>query len=84
MIDRAEEHVIGGTPLLVPRAADLILLKLSAAGPKDMWDIPALMDHVDRKTVLAEVDGRMDTLPESLRKRWARLRQELISTATSG
>jgi predicted nucleotidyltransferase len=83
VIDRADEHVVEGAPLRIPRAADLVLLKMSAGGPKDAWDIHELMNYIDRTAVITEIDSLLETLPDPMQKLWRKLRAE-ISTATSG
>ena len=77
VIDRAQRFDVGHASMMVPRAADLVLLKLSAGGPKDMWDIHGLFGHLDRETTMAEIDARMPELPQYLREAWQKLRPEL-------
>jgi len=60
-------------PVAVP--AGLILLKLHAGGPKDAWDIRALLEVVDgAANVEAEVGRLVPRLPADAGRLWARLR----------
>ena len=52
----------------VARAADLILLKLYAGGPQDVWDIDQLLD-VDG-TLAAEVEAGLRWLPAECASLW--------------
>lgn len=79
IIDRADEKIVNGEPCLVPRAADLVLLKLAAGGPQDFWDIHELMRFVD---VRNEVTELVDTLPREARDAraaWERILAERTS-----
>jgi hypothetical protein len=54
-----------------------VLLKLHAGGPKDAWDIRALLEvSDDAAAVQAEVERTIARLPEDARLLWARLRAE--------
>jgi hypothetical protein len=54
-----------------------VLLKLHAGGPKDAWDIRALLEVADDPAaVQAGVDRAIDRLPADARHLWARLRAE--------
>jgi predicted nucleotidyltransferase len=73
IIERAEERVFDGVACRVPRAADLVLLKLAAGGPQDFWDIHELMRYVD---VRDEVGERIGALPRDARSAWERILAE--------
>lgn len=77
IIERANSRQFGDGMILVPRAADVVLLKVAAGGPQDLWDVHELMNHVDRQAVVEEVDASIDQLPADVRSLWARVRSEL-------
>ena len=58
----------------VVEAADLILLKLYAAGSQDRWDIEQVLTLDTDGSIAATVDERLTALPSSCREMWARLR----------
>ena len=58
-------------PLLefpVVQNADLILLKLFAGGPQDMWDVHAIL--ASDPTVVSTVDERIGDLPDDAQQLW--------------
>lgn len=65
--------IVLGVRVPVARLADLILLKLYAGGPQDVADIVQLL-HGSGVDVTAELDGRVNDLPEDSRRLWAQLR----------
>ena len=73
IIDRAETMTIETVALRVPRAADLILLKLFAGGHGDLHDIGRLLVIGPREELIAEVDAALGELPDEMRIRWAGL-----------
>jgi len=55
----------------IVRAADLVLLKLYAADPQDLWDIQRLPDAApDKESLLAAVESGLADLGESARAAW--------------
>ena len=70
LLARAETSSIGTTSLPVVRAADLILLKLYAGGPQDIWDIVRLLE-VD-PGVVEEVEAHLSELPDECAGLWQR------------
>ena len=51
------------------------MLKLFAGGPKDAWDIRALLEsHEDAKAIQADVDRMVTRLPAEGLILWERLR----------
>ena len=60
---------------LVPvvTTSDLILLKLYAGGPQDLWDIEQLLADADGE-VRGEVDLRVRALPLECRQQWTGFR----------
>lgn len=73
ILARAEPMRIDAATIAVPRAADLILLKLFAGGPQDAWDIAQLLADSQRAAYAAEVESRLADLPEDARQLWRRL-----------
>ena len=61
-------------PRTVAEAADLVLLKLYAGGPQDLWDVHQLLDA--NPGLEGAVGGRLAGLPEDCARRWTRVGQE--------
>lgn len=77
IIARAELVDFGGVLVPVPLTDDLILLKLSAGGPVDQFDIHELLyAHPDRAEIVAQVDAHIGDLPHDAQQLWAKLRAE--------
>jgi hypothetical protein len=74
VVARAKPLVIGGVPIPVVTAADLVLLKLYAGGSQDCWDIEQLLADAGAPAVTADVDDRVAALPPHARALWQRLR----------
>lgn len=74
IFDRAHEAEIEGVRLPVASLVDVILLKLFAGGPRDLWDIAELLVVADRAAVTAEVEDALPNLPASCRDAWASAR----------
>jgi hypothetical protein len=65
----------GGDPNLpVVQRADLVVLKLYAGGPQDLWDIHALL--ASGSGLQSEVDLLVSDLPDDARQLWERVRSE--------
>ncbi|HVL68005.1 MAG TPA: hypothetical protein VM364_12145 [Vicinamibacterales bacterium] len=74
VVDRAERVELSGVSLRVATSADLILLKLYAGGPQDLWDIAQLLSAApDADALRAEVEARLSLLPTSCTDQWKRL-----------
>lgn len=73
VLDRARASVLDGADVPVAPAADLILLKLYAAGPADAWDVEQLLAAGDRPALVAEVEATPPLLPDDSRRLWARI-----------
>jgi hypothetical protein len=73
IVDAADPQQILGAPVRVVDVPSLILLKLYAGGPQDLWDIEQLMAHATADTVRA-VDAVIDQLPATSRTSWAPFR----------
>jgi hypothetical protein len=73
VLARAVPRTIADVSSPVATAADLIVLKLYAAGPQDAWDITELLAAGDRSALVAEVEAVVPELPEDSRRVWARV-----------
>jgi hypothetical protein len=77
IIEAAEFLSLGGLSMPVARPAGLVLLKLYAGGPKDAWDIRALLEASDdAPAIRAEVERMLVRLPADARRLWSRLGAE--------
>lgn len=77
IIETAQPLALGELKVPVARPAGLVLLKLYAGGPKDAWDIRALLEVLDRAAdVEAEVERVVLRLPADSGRLWSRLRGE--------
>jgi hypothetical protein len=77
ILEAAETLSIGDLSVPVARPAGLVLLKLHAGGPKDAWDIRALLEVSDDPAgVQAGVEDMIPRLPADARLLWSRLRAE--------
>ena len=73
VLARAVPVAWAGLDLRVVTPEDLVLLKLYAGGPADLWDVLALLDAVpDRAALVARVEASLSTLPAVMRRRWAK------------
>ena len=68
-VERAEE-VAGGPSIVLAR--DLVLLKLYAGGPQDLWDIAELVRQPQAGSLVAEVTADVVQLSSEMQERWAR------------
>jgi len=77
IIDAAEPLSLGEVRLKVATPAAIVLLKLDAGGPKDAWDIRALLEVSPHpEAVRAEVEAVLSRLSADARRLWVRLRSE--------
>jgi hypothetical protein len=77
IVEGAQQLSVGELSLPVASPAGLILLKLHAGGPKDAWDIRALLEAVDDvEKVTSAVESELPRLPREARQLWSRLRSE--------
>jgi hypothetical protein len=74
VLERAEPLDFAGTRVRVATAADLVLLKLYAGGPSDLWDIEQLLGGDDEPSLVAAVEAHLAELPAACRALWRRLR----------
>jgi hypothetical protein len=72
MLSRAEP-VPGGPPIVLP--ADLILLKLYAGGPQDLWDIRELLNQPGMAAVATQVDEQLSAGSATMRELWVTMRR---------
>lgn len=73
-ISRARRVRLVGTTIPVVTSADLVLLKLYAGGSQDAWDIEQLLGGAsERAAIVEEVQMRLDRLPSSAARLWARI-----------
>lgn len=70
-VERAEP-VAGGPSVVLAR--DLVLLKLYAGGPQDLWDIQELLRHSETQPLADDVSRDLAALPSDMRERWQDLR----------
>lgn len=71
VIERAETMSIRDLELRVPTTADLILLKLSAGGPRDDIDAGNLLRVGDGEAIVRDLHEVKPTLPDPLQRRLA-------------
>lgn len=64
---------IAPAPVVEPR--DLVLLKLYAGGPQDLWDVGQLLALPNAPELVAEVEGDLAGLPAELARRWSEVRR---------
>lgn len=69
------EVTLGGTRCRAVDVVDLVLLKLYAGGPRDAWDIAALLESGSAPSV-EQVEARLHELPRRCERLWRRLRAE--------
>jgi hypothetical protein len=73
VLERARSSPVADVVSPVATVADLVLLKLYAAGPQDAWDVAQLLDAGDRAALVAEIEAALPALPEDSRRLWARV-----------
>jgi predicted nucleotidyltransferase len=73
-LERAEVHQIEDVAVPVVTAADLILLKLYAAGSQDAWDIEQLLALPIAAADVSAISQRVGALPAPSRALWHQLR----------
>jgi hypothetical protein len=62
----------GGPPVVLAR--DLVLLKLYAGGPQDLWDIQELLRQPEGPQLAGEVTADLADLSSGMRQAWQNLR----------
>lgn len=76
LIARAPTVRLSGVEIPVAQAADVVLLKLFAGGPQDLWDIRQLLDTPAGSQVARDAMARLGELPIEARRAWERIQQE--------
>lgn len=74
VIARASPVSLPTVQIPVVGVADLVLLKIFAGGPQDLVDAQRLLATPDRSKIVADVNARIDALPETCRQEWERLK----------
>jgi hypothetical protein len=69
VIDRAERIALGSLTVPIPRAADLVLLKLAAGGPLDLNDIGNLLE-IYGDELIPLVDAHIADVRPDVRQTW--------------
>lgn len=73
VIDRAERVTLEGVLVPIPRASDLILLKLAAGGYLDLQDAHSLLHLSDREQVIREVEEHLSDVRPDVTAAWKQL-----------
>jgi hypothetical protein len=73
ILDEAIERDTPGGPIPVAAPEGLVLLKLYAGAPQDLWDIEQLRTVVDGPALDAAVNRQVHSLPVRAREAWTRL-----------
>jgi hypothetical protein len=71
VLERAQPATVESVVVPVAQAADLVLLKLFAGGPQDLWDIAQLLGGDERRTIARDVEARLSALPADCARLWA-------------
>jgi hypothetical protein len=76
LIKRARHVELDDLVLPVAEAPDLVLLKLYAGGPQDLWDIQQLLATPAGGRIAADTEARLHELPDDARRLWGRVRAD--------
>lgn len=71
LIERSPVEDLFVARMRVPVASDLVLLKLDAGGPQDLWDIHQLLAIGDRDPLIAGVNEHLHELGDDAQSLWA-------------
>jgi hypothetical protein len=74
MLDRSTRLRVAGEELPVVDGADLVLLKLFAAGPQDLLDVRLLLQR-NGSELVQEIERRLPRVPAEIGRTWRRLRR---------
>lgn len=74
VLRRASPVRMGDATIPVVGPVDLVLLKLYAGGPQDLWDIHQLLDA--ESSLAPTVEGRLSELPDDAGRLWERVLRE--------
>ncbi len=75
VIQRARPATVDGVSVPVALAPDLILLKLFAGGPQDLWDVTQLLSGEEADALAADVERRLPSLPPECARAWEQVRR---------
>lgn len=73
IFDHVGRAVFEGVELPVVGQVNLILLKIYAGGPQDLWDIRQLLDCDQSSELQLLVSAAVDKLPADLRRTWSKV-----------
>ena len=74
VLSEASFHRIADTRVPVVDAIGLVLLKLYAGGPQDLWDVEQLLAIApDRQSLTASINERLSALHPRCRRLWDRI-----------
>ena len=73
ILNQAEPAIFEGVELPVVGKVDLILLKLFAGGPQDLWDIRQLLDFDQSNDLQHLVNAALEELPAAFRRVWSKV-----------
>lgn len=77
VLARATLETFDSVTTPVVTVADLILLKLYAGGPQDMWDARQLLAGPDQGNISMTVEAELSSLPSRARDAWAKVSEGL-------
>jgi hypothetical protein len=72
VVERATDVELFGTMVPVAAARDLVLLKLYAGSPQDLWDVSRLLE-ASGKSLAHAVNDEIDALPDETGDLWRSL-----------
>jgi hypothetical protein len=75
VLARARPATVDDVVVPVAQAADLVLLKLFAGGPQDLWDVTQLLGGDDATKIVMDVEHRLPALPAESARLWAQVRR---------
>jgi len=74
ILSEASSHLVVDTRVPVVDAIGLVLLKLYAGGPQDLWDIEQLLAiALDRQSMINSINERLSGLPPRCVRLWDRI-----------
>ncbi len=76
LLAEATVHEVAGTDVPVVDRVGLVLLKLYAGGPQDLWDILQLV-ATEPETLISLVDQRLPDVPARCALSWDKVRRDL-------
>jgi hypothetical protein len=73
IFEHAGRAVFEGVELPVVGQVDLILLKIYAGGPQDLWDVRQLLDRDQSQELQNLVSAALEALPTDLQTTWSKV-----------